>query len=151
MRNLKKEDVQKKMSEIKTEKQQPEPAKNSSKSEKAENSSGKKNYTYILRCGDGSLYTGWTTDIDKRLEEHRSGKGARYTRGRGPLTLVHLEVFDTKSEAMKREASIKRLSRAQKEELIAAIAACDAAESVQITDERSDEERTAASLHSLKI
>ena len=134
MRNLKKEDVQKKMSEIKSEKQQPESAKNSLKNKKAENSSGKKNYTYILRCGDGSFYTGWTTDIDKRLEEHRNGKGAKYTRGRGPLTLVHLEVFDTKSEALKREAYIKRLSRAQKEELIAMIAACDAGGPARSTD-----------------
>ena len=61
------------------------------------------NYTYILRCGDGSLYTGWTNDIKNRLKMHREGKGAKYTRGRGPLTLVHLEVYDTKSEAMRRE------------------------------------------------
>lgn len=76
------------------------------------------NYTYILRCGDGSLYTGWTNDIKNRLKMHREGKGAKYTRGRGPLTLVHLEVYDTKSEAMRREAFIKKLSREEKERLL---------------------------------
>lgn len=77
-----------------------------------------KNYTYMLRCGDGSLYTGWTNDIRHRLKMHREGKGAKYTRGRGPLTLVRLEVYDTKSEAMRREAFIKKLSREEKECLI---------------------------------
>ena len=77
-----------------------------------------KNYTYILRCKDGSYYTGWTNDIEKRLAMHRSGQGAKYTRGRGPLTLVHLEVYDTQSEAMQREAYIKKLSRRKKEALI---------------------------------
>ncbi len=76
------------------------------------------NYTYILKCGDGSLYTGWTNDIESRLESHRSGKGAKYTKGRGPLELVYLEVSDTKSEAMRREAYIKRLTRIQKLELL---------------------------------
>lgn len=76
------------------------------------------NYTYILQCKDGTYYTGWTNDIRKRLHIHRSGQGAKYTKGRGPLTLVHLEVFDTQSEAMKREAFIKTLSRAEKEELL---------------------------------
>lgn len=76
------------------------------------------NYTYMLRCKDGSLYTGWTNDIRHRLQMHRSGEGAKYTRGRGPLTLVHLEVFDTQSEAMRREAFIKKLSRAEKQVLI---------------------------------
>ena len=70
-----------------------------------------RNYTYILKCGDGSLYTGWTNDIAARLEQHRSGKGAKYTRGRGPLQLVYLEVHDTKSEAMSREARIKRFTK----------------------------------------
>ena len=70
-----------------------------------------RNYTYILKCGDGSLYTGWTNDIAARLEQHRSGKGAKYTRGRGPLQLVYLEVHDTKSEAMCREQE-----KGQKEE-----------------------------------
>ena len=76
------------------------------------------NYTYILKCGDGSLYTGWTNDIENRLENHRAGKGAKYTKGRGPLELVYLEVFDTKSEAMRKEAYIKKLTRAEKVELL---------------------------------
>lgn len=76
------------------------------------------NYTYILECGDGSLYTGWTNNIEKRLEAHRGGTGAKYTRGRGPIRLVCLEVYDTKSEAMHREALIKRLTRAEKMDLI---------------------------------
>lgn len=76
------------------------------------------NYTYILKCKDGSLYTGWTNDIENRLEHHRSGKGAKYTKGRGPLELVYLEVYDTKSEAMRREAYIKRLTKIQKLDLL---------------------------------
>ena len=76
------------------------------------------NYTYILRCKDDSLYTGWTNDIEKRLENHRDGRGAKYTRGRGPLELVYLEVHETKSEAMQREAYIKRLAKSDKMELI---------------------------------
>ena len=77
-----------------------------------------RNYTYILKCGDGSLYTGWTNDIAARLEQHRSGKGAKYTRGRGPLELVYLEVHDTKSEAMSREARIKRFTKREKLNLL---------------------------------
>ncbi len=77
------------------------------------------NCVYILRCGDGSLYTGWTNDIEKRLAAHRSGKGAKYTRGRRPVTLVYLEHLPDKSSALKREAAIKHLSRPQKESLIA--------------------------------
>lgn len=72
----------------------------------------------MLRCKDGSYYTGWTNDIKKRLQMHRSGQGAKYTKGRGPLTLVHLEVYDTQSEAMRREAYIKKLSRLEKEVLV---------------------------------
>ncbi len=76
------------------------------------------NYTYILECGDDSYYTGWTNDIVKRLAAHRSGEGAKYTRGRGPLRLIYLEVFDSKEGAMQREAQIKRLSRAEKAAMI---------------------------------
>lgn len=71
-------------------------------------------YVYILRCGDDTLYCGITPDIEKRLEQHRSGKGAKYTRGRGPLELVYSEVCDSHSDALKREAAIKRLTRPQK-------------------------------------
>ncbi|MCR5421481.1 MAG: GIY-YIG nuclease family protein [Lachnospiraceae bacterium] len=75
-------------------------------------------YTYILRCSDNSLYTGYTTDIDKRIEVHNSGKGAKYTRNRGPVRLVYYEEYDNKQAAMSREWHIKRLSHRQKEELI---------------------------------
>ena len=75
-------------------------------------------YLYILRCGDGTLYTGITTDVEKRLETHRSGKGAKYTRGRDPLELVYREDCGSHSDALKREAAIKKLSREQKETLI---------------------------------
>lgn len=74
----------------------------------------KKWFVYILRCGDGSLYTGITDDVQRRLEMHRSGKGAKYTRGRGPLELVHEEEWDTKSLALHREAEIKSMTRQQK-------------------------------------
>ena len=75
-------------------------------------------YLYILRCKDGTLYTGITTDVEKRLEAHRNGKGAKYTRGRGPLEVVYREVCGGHSEALKREAEIKKLSREKKEILI---------------------------------
>ena len=73
---------------------------------------------YILRCGDGTLYTGITTDVEKRLAAHRSGKGAKYTRGRSPLELVYREECGDHSAALKREAEIKKLSREEKEKLI---------------------------------
>ena len=73
-----------------------------------------KNVTYILKCNDNSLYTGWTNDITHRLKMHNEGKGAKYTRGRGPVELVYLEEFETKQEAMSREAKIKRLTREEK-------------------------------------
>ena len=75
-------------------------------------------YLYILRCKDGSLYTGITTDVEKRLEAHRTGKGAKYTRGRGPLELVYREECGDHSEALKRELEIKRLPREEKLKLI---------------------------------
>ena len=75
-------------------------------------------YLYILRCKDNTLYTGITTDVSRRLEAHRSGKGAKYTRGRAPLELVYQECCGTHSEALKRELEIKAMVRGQKEELI---------------------------------
>lgn len=78
-----------------------------------------KNFTYIVKCSDGSLYTGWTNDLDKRLKAHNSGRGAKYTKTRRPVELVYYEKFLTKQEAMSREARIKQLSRSQKLELIA--------------------------------
>lgn len=76
-------------------------------------------FVYILRCKDGNLYTGWTNDLEHRLAMHRAGKGAKYTRGRGPLVLVYTEELADKSEALKREAAIKKLSKAEKLALIA--------------------------------
>lgn len=73
---------------------------------------------YIIRCADGTLYTGVTDDIDRRLLAHREGRGARYTRGRAPLELVYQEPCRDRSEAQKREASIKRMPRKQKIGLI---------------------------------
>lgn len=78
----------------------------------------KPNYTYILRCADGTLYTGWTNDLDKRLAAHNAGTAAKYTRPRRPVTLVYQEAFPTKEEAMRRERQIKRLTRAEKLALI---------------------------------
>ena len=75
-------------------------------------------YLYILRCKDDTLYTGITTDVEKRLEAHRSGKGAKYTRGRAPLELVYRETCGTHSVALKRELEIKKLSRQEKQLLI---------------------------------
>ena len=75
-------------------------------------------HLYILRCRDGSLYTGITTDVERRLEAHRRGKGAKYTRGRGPLELVYREECGDHSAALKRELEIKALPRAKKQELI---------------------------------
>jgi len=78
----------------------------------------KKHFVYVLRCADGTLYTGWTTDLERRVKAHNSGKGAKYTRSRTPVELVYFEEFDDKIEAQKREYAVKRLSRAEKEELI---------------------------------
>ena len=88
-------------------------------------------YVYILKCGDGSLYTGWTNDIKKRFTAHCAGKGAKYTRGRGPLTLVHLEVFNDRTEAQRREASIKKLTRAAKLLLVSGGSEKDAEEIIR--------------------
>lgn len=76
------------------------------------------NYTYILRCRDNTLYTGWTNDIEKRVADHNSGKGAKYTRSRKPVELIYYEQFETKEEAMRREYEIKQFTRKQKEQLI---------------------------------
>lgn len=75
---------------------------------------------YVIECGDGSYYTGYTTDMDRRLAEHRAGEGAKYTRGRGPFEVVHLERFQSRAAAQRREAAIKRLPREDKEALVAA-------------------------------
>ncbi|MBS3994900.1 MAG: GIY-YIG nuclease family protein [Alkaliphilus sp.] len=75
-------------------------------------------YTYILRCSDNTLYSGWTTDVHKRLITHNKGKGGKYTRARLPVKLVYLEESSTRSEAQIRECNIKKLERSEKEKLI---------------------------------
>lgn len=77
-----------------------------------------RNYTYIVECSDGTLYTGWTNCIERRIREHNSGRGAKFTRTRTPVALRYLEISKTKSEAMKREAAIKKLNHRQKQQLI---------------------------------
>lgn len=77
------------------------------------------NWVYILRCADGSLYTGWTNDLPRRLAAHQAGRGAKYTRAHLPVELVYTECFATRTEAMRREAAIKQLTRSQKLRLIA--------------------------------
>ena len=93
----------------------------------------KHNYTYMVLCRDGSLYTGWTTDIDKRIEAHNSGKGAKYTKARRPVELAYYEEFETKEQAMKREYAIKQLGRKEKQKLIAG-------KKVKLSDERKEKE-----------
>lgn len=78
----------------------------------------KKNYTYMVRCRDGSLYTGWTNDLDKRLKAHNEGSGAKYTKTRRPVELVYYEEYESKIDAMKREYEIKQLPKKKKEEMV---------------------------------
>ena len=75
-------------------------------------------YTYIARCSDWTLYTGWTNDLKKRIKDHNEGRGAKYTRSRRPVELVYFEEFYTKEEAMSREWTIKQMPRRKKEEMI---------------------------------
>ena len=76
------------------------------------------NYTYILKCKDGSLYTGWTNDLEQRVAAHNTGKGAKYTKARRPVELVYFEEFETKEQAMNREYAIKQMARKDKLELV---------------------------------
>ena len=73
---------------------------------------------YIVECRDGTYYTGYTTDVERRVEEHNAGTGARYTRGRTPVEVVYTETYETQSAAMSREYAIKQLRRPQKERLV---------------------------------
>lgn len=77
------------------------------------------NYVYIVECSDGTFYTGWTNNLERRVEMHSKGIGAKYTKGRGPVRLVYHEIFDTKEAAMKREYQIKKLTKQEKILLIA--------------------------------
>lgn len=76
------------------------------------------NYTYLVKCSDGSLYCGWTNDLEKRVSAHNAGSGAKYTRSRRPVELVWFEEHETREEAMSRECQVKKLSRAEKLQLI---------------------------------
>ena len=76
------------------------------------------NYVYIVKCRDQTLYTGWTNQLEKRIEAHNAGKGAKYTKARLPVEMLYHEEYPTKEEAMRREAAIKKLTRKQKIELI---------------------------------
>jgi putative endonuclease len=75
-------------------------------------------YVYVLECADGTYYTGYTTDVERRVAEHDAGDGAKYTRGRTPVSLVHVESYDSRSVAMSREHEVKSYSRARKERLV---------------------------------
>ena len=78
-------------------------------------------YAYVLECADGTFYTGYTTDVERRVAEHDAGDGSKYTRGRTPVELVHCERFESRSAAMSREYEIKSLSRREKERLVGEI------------------------------
>ena len=75
-------------------------------------------FVYVVACRDDSLYTGYTTDVERRVDEHNEGTGAKYTRGRTPVELVHVERFESRSAAMSREYEVKQLTRRQKERLV---------------------------------
>jgi putative endonuclease len=75
-------------------------------------------FVYIVRCADGTLYTGWTTDVARRVAQHNAGRGARYTRVHRPVTLVYREEMPDRSAAMRRELAIKKLDRERKERLV---------------------------------
>lgn len=81
----------------------------------------KHNCIYIVECKDGSLYTGWTNQLEQRIRAHNEGKGAKYTKARRPVILRYSEMFDTKEAAMKREYEIKQMSRKEKEQLIQSV------------------------------
>jgi putative endonuclease len=78
-------------------------------------------WVYVVRCADRTYYTGYTTDVDRRVAEHNDGEGAKYTRGRTPVELVHRERFDSRSAAMQREAEIKALNRREKGQLVRSV------------------------------
>ena len=97
------------------------------------------NWAYLLRCSDNSLYAGWTSDLEKRLDKHNAGKGARYTRGRGPVVLAWCKAFDTQGEAMAEEARLKKLSKPEKERLVRGF---DAAAKRKGTETRDEQHET---------
>ena len=90
------------------------------------------NYTYILQCADGSFYTGWTNNLQRRLKAHNEGKASKYTRSRRPVKILYYESFETKQEAMRREFAIKQLSRREKERLIDCFTEAEQIEKIEI-------------------
>ncbi len=88
------------------------------KTEQAEPEHDKMNYTYIVKCADGTLYTGWTNQLKERVRAHNEGRGAKYTKTRRPVELIYYETYPTKEEAMSREWHLKQLKRAEKLRLI---------------------------------
>lgn len=100
------------------------------------------NYTYILECSNGTYYTGWTNDLEKRVRTHNEGKGGKYTRSHRPVRLAYYETFETKEEAMSREFAIKRLTRKEKECLIKSGREDEKAAQGQIQTEEKQNERS---------
>nr|WP_084777834.1 GIY-YIG nuclease family protein [Natrialba sp. SSL1] len=94
------------------------PDSNGTKSEPEPEPIDGRHVVYVLECTDGSLYTGYTTDLERRVAEHNAGEGAKYTRGRTPVEVRYHERYETRSAAMSREYEIKQLTRAQKERLV---------------------------------
>lgn len=94
--------------------------KEDTKRKSSRNKGREMHYTYIVECRDKTLYTGWTTDLEKRIKAHNEGKGAKYTKSRAPVKLVYYEQYETKQEALKREYAIKQLTRKEKLALIKA-------------------------------
>ena len=74
-------------------------------------------YVYMVECADGTYYTGWTVDVERRVKTHNAGRGAKYTRARRPVRLIYVEEHETKAEALRREAALKKLPRREKESL----------------------------------
>lgn len=99
------------------------------------------NYVYLVECSDGTLYAGWTTDITKRVAVHNRGQGARYTRSRLPVHLVYWEECISRSEALRREAQIKKLARQDKQQLAAGFAACRGSVGNEDREKSNDESR----------
>jgi len=89
-----------------------------STSPEVSSSSSDGHHVYVVECSDGTYYTGYTTNVERRVAEHNDGTGAKYTRGRRPVELVHVESFDSQSEAMQREHAIKQLRRGKKETVV---------------------------------
>lgn len=95
-------------------------------------------YVYLLECSDGSYYTGWTVNLENRVKSHNAGRGARYTRSRRPVTLVYWETCQDRSQALRREAQLKKFDRKQKEQLVAAFAGGSAEKTAEMLENRQE-------------